>query len=67
MDFEGVVSKDGAGVGVWVLNSKTGIEKGYSYKINFHCTNNVAEYQTLILGLKILMRSRAKRIYVYGD
>ena len=35
LDFDGVVSKEGSGAGVWVLNSKTNHSEGHSYKLNF--------------------------------
>ena len=33
----------------------------------FECSNNEAEYEALIAGLKILRKLNAKRISVYGD
>lgn len=33
----------------------------------FDCSNNEAEYEALIAGLKILKKLKAKRIFVYGD
>jgi ribonuclease HI len=41
--------------------------KNHSYKLNFHCTNNVAEYEALMLSLKLLKRVGAKKIMVRGD
>ena len=32
----------------------------------FSCTNNVAEYEALILGLQILKKLQARRVYIYG-
>ena len=31
------------------------------------CTNNVPEYEALVLGLQILKRMQAKRVYIYRD
>jgi len=67
MTFDGSCGKTGVGVGVWLYNSKTNQAKGYSYKLNFLCTNNITEYEALLLGLKLLKRVGAKRIYVQGD
>jgi len=36
MYFDGVVSKEGLGVVVWILNSQTGVAKEHSYKLNFN-------------------------------
>lgn len=49
MDFDGEVSNEGIGAGVWILDTNSGISKTYSYKINFQCTNSVAKYEALIL------------------
>jgi ribonuclease HI len=66
MVFDGVVSKEGARAGIWVSPPEVGT-KLCSYKLTFECTNNMAEYEALILGLKVLKESGAKRIAVYGD
>jgi ribonuclease HI len=67
MDFDGAVNKEGAGAGVWLHNHQKGYSENHSYKLNFHCTNNVAEYEALMLGLKLLKKVGAKQIMVRGD
>jgi ribonuclease HI len=67
LDFDGVVSKEGSGAGVWVSNSKARYTESHSYKLNFQCTNNIAEYEALMLGLKLLKNLGAKRISIRGD
>jgi ribonuclease HI len=67
MDFDGAVSKEGAGAGVWLHNHQKRYSENHSYKLNFHCTNNVVEYEALMLGLKLLKRVGAKQIMVRGD
>ena len=42
-------------------------QTSFSYKIYFSCTHNVAEYEALILGLQILKKLQARRVYIYGD
>jgi ribonuclease HI len=44
-----------------------GASKLCSFKLDFDCTNNVVEYEALILGLNTLKDLRAKRIVVHGD
>jgi ribonuclease HI len=67
MDFNGAVSKEGAGAGVWLHNQKSRYLENHSYKPNFQCTNNIAEYEALMLGLKLLKKVGAKQIMVRGD
>ena len=73
MDFDGAVGKDGAGIGIWIRSPFFQPEKVPSnvrvcpYKLAFDCSNNEAEYEVLIAGLKILKKLNAKRISVYGD
>jgi hypothetical protein len=65
MSFDGAVSREGAGAGVWI-NLPKGTTKLCSYKLAFDCTNNMAEYEALVLGLKTLKEMGAKRIVVHG-
>jgi ribonuclease HI len=65
MSFNGAVIREGAGAGVWINLPKKST-KMCSYKIAFDCTNNMAEYEELVLGLKTLKEMGAKKIVVYG-
>jgi len=73
MDFDGVVGKDGAGIGIWIRNPVFQPNKVLSnvricsYKLAFDCSNNEAEYEALIVGLKILKKLKEKTISVYED
>jgi ribonuclease HI len=60
MDFDGVVSKEGAGARVWLHNHRSRYSERHSYKLNFQCTNNIAEYEDLMLGMKLLKKVGAK-------
>lgn len=64
--FDGSAGKEGAGAGIWIT-SPTEESKFLSYKLNFDCTNNMAEYESLVLGLETLIKLKAKNIDVYGD
>lgn len=59
------LAKEGVGASIWVSYPKND-KKICSYKLYFDCTNNVAKYKALILGLKMLKDLKAKKIYVYG-
>ena len=65
MSFDGAVSKKGVGAGIWIT-PPVGEPKLLSYKLEFKCTNNVAEYEALILGLKALKDIQAQKINIQG-
>jgi hypothetical protein len=67
MDFDGAVSKEGDGARFWLHNHRSKYSENHFYKLNFQCTNNVAEYEALMLGLKLLKKVGAKQIMVRGD
>ena len=67
MSFDGSCSKNTSRVGIWVHNTKNNHAEGHSYKLNFQCTNNISEYEALLLGLQLLRKLGAKRITVHGD
>ena len=54
MYFDGSVAKVGAGAGVYIISPIHDF-KALSYKLLFECTNNVAEYEALLLGLHALI------------
>ena len=63
MSFDGSYSKAGSGAGVWIHNTN----EGHSYRLDFQCTNNVAEYEALLIGLYLLKNLKAKKILIQGD
>ena len=66
MYFDGSIRKEGVGAGKWIIYPNRD-SKVYSFKLTFECTNNVAEYEALLLGLNSLKELKAKRIDVFGD
>ena len=64
--FDGSMAKFGANVGVYII-PPIRYFKDMSYKLNFECTNNVAEYDALLLGFHALEDMGAKMIQVIGD
>ncbi|WP_369124381.1 reverse transcriptase-like protein, partial [Actinobacillus pleuropneumoniae] len=42
-------------------------DEGHAYILNFRCTNNMAEYEALLLSLKLLKKLGATRVSVLGD
>jgi ribonuclease HI len=52
MNFDGAHSRSGKGVGIF-FKSPTGKTYNFSFRLEFDATNNVAEYEALLLGLEI--------------
>jgi ribonuclease HI len=51
MHFDGACSNEGNGVGI-VLYSPLGKIHNFSYRLEFACTNNVTEFEALMLGIE---------------
>ena len=67
MHFDGACSKEGVWAGITILAPYFIEQANFSYKFYFSCTNNIVEYEALLLGLQSLKRMQAKRVYIYGD
>ena len=48
MYFYGSIRKAGVGAGIWTISPNRDF-KVYYFKLTFECTNNVAEYEALLL------------------
>ena len=66
MNFDGATNKKGVGAGI-SIRPPIGEPKLLSYKLDFKCTNNIAEYEALILGHKALKDLQAQRIDIKKD
>src|SRR6185437_6698171 len=64
--FDGSVMGPGVGDGI-VLVSPEGGKFQYTVCLHFPASNNVAEYEALIRGLRIAIDIGATRLYIYGD
>ncbi|XP_057734621.1 uncharacterized protein LOC130950081 [Arachis stenosperma] len=64
--FDGSKHKDGAGVGILII-SPEGIPSLFLFELKYPCSNNMAEYEALILGLKILIDKGALEVQIQGD
>ena len=64
--FNGFVMVPGSGAGV-VLISPNGSRLRYAIRLHFSASNNAAEYEALINGLRIAIELGATRLYVRGD
>ena len=66
MYFDGSVMAPGSGAKV-VLISLDGSRFRYAIRLHFSASNNAAEYEALINGLRIAIELGATRLYVRGD
>src|SRR3954470_18492151 len=65
--FDGSKRQQGAGAGV-VLISPKGTKLKYVLQINFsHASNNEAEYEALLHGMRMAKTCGAARLAIYGD
>ena len=63
---DGSANQRGSGVGlVLVLLEKITIEK--SLRLNFSATNNVAEYEALLMGMVMVQKMGGKAVKVFSD
>ena len=63
MCFDGSYTKTGSGAGV-IMTSPLGNKVRYVMRLNFDATNNVAEYEALINGLRMGSELGARRLHV---
>jgi ribonuclease HI len=64
--FDGSLNLEGAGSGVLLL-SPTGEQLKYVLQIFWKVSNNKAEYEALLHGLRLAASLGIKRLLVYGD
>ena len=66
MYFDGASTQISSGVGVVLISpSKENIHM--SYKLDFKTTNNIAEYEALLLGVKAAKEMGMMCINIFGD
>ncbi len=66
MNFDGASSRHGKGVGI-VLKSPLGHVFKFAYRLEFGATNNVAEYEALLLAFELAKALRVKLLHIKGD
>ena len=67
MFFDGSKRQQGAGAGV-ILVSPKGTKLKYGLQINFsNASNNEAEYEALLHGMRMDKTCGATRLAIYGD
>jgi ribonuclease HI len=66
MYFDGSVMKTGAGAGLLFV-SPLGEHMRYLVRLHFPVSNNMAEYEALLGGLRIAIELDIKRLDIRGD
>jgi ribonuclease HI len=66
MYFDGSLNINGTGAGVLFI-SPTNKQLRYILMIYFPTSNNVAEYEACLHGMRITVELGVKRVYIYGD
>jgi len=66
MYFDGSLKLGGGGVGVLFISPK-GEQLKYVFQILFEVSNNEAEYEALLHGLRLAISLGIKRLLVYED
>ena len=66
MVFDRASNALGNGIGAVIISPK-GCHTPFTARLCFNCTNNVAEYEACILGLKAAFDLRIKHLNMFGD
>jgi ribonuclease HI len=69
MFFDGSLSCEGAGAGILFVAPENKFFVPFSYRLQWDIdyTNNVCEYEALVLGLEAARKMNIKNLEVYGD
>ena len=65
MYFDGSSTFQGGGIRVVLRSPRE--EHTFAYKLHFPCSNNEAEYEAVLVGLKVDRRLGIKRLKLFGD
>jgi hypothetical protein len=66
MYFDGSLMKTGVGTGLLFI-SPLGVHMRYVIRLHFAASNNVAEYEALVMGLRITVELGVRHLDVRGD
>ncbi|KAK5837124.1 hypothetical protein PVK06_012934 [Gossypium arboreum] len=66
LNFDGASNAVGNRIGA-VLVSPDGDYYPFTSKLDFDCTNNMAEYEACIMGIRAAIECKIKALEVYGD
>ncbi|GKU89478.1 hypothetical protein SLEP1_g3610 [Rubroshorea leprosula] len=63
---DGASSSKGSGAGAFLIGPE-GYRSEHALKFNFDATNNMAEYEALLLGLQLALELKISTIQIYSD
>ena len=66
MNFERAYSKDGKDAGIMIISPSNKVYN-FSFRLDFEASNNVAEYEALLLGLETTKDTGIKMLNIKGD
>jgi ribonuclease HI len=66
MHFDGSFSSEGNGAGV-ILVSPAGKIHNLSYRLDFACSNNVVEFEALVLGIENALNIGCGHLLVFRN
>ena len=66
MFVDGALNAMGAGAGIVIITSE-GIRLERSFRLGFKASNNEAEYEAFLAGLRAVLRLGAKDVEIYSD
>ena len=66
MYFDGAYSKTGKGAGIVIISPSNKVYN-FAFMLEFEASNNVAEYEALLLGLETAKDTGIKMLNIKGD
>jgi hypothetical protein len=66
MHFDGACSNEGNDAGI-ILYSPVGKIHNFSFRLEFSCTNNVVEFEALLLGIENAYNLSCGHLTIFGD
>ena len=66
MYFDGAYSKTGKGAGIVIISPSNKVYN-FAFRLEFEASNNVAEYEALLLGLETAKDMGIKMLNIKGD
>jgi ribonuclease HI len=66
LNFDGSKSKEGVGAGCIIIDP-AGNKTLLACRLEFECTNNIAEYEALLQGLRKALDMHIQNLIVFGD